>query len=127
MKLCSFVFAVGALGLIIATANEAFGLGLFENDYPLVAGSENGSGPPTGSYGEYLLQTGLITLGAGFLGSILYYYVGDREELADVEYDLVDLAYLWREPGEYVFTCPDCGRKFRTAEAAAQHYEDTHL
>lgn len=81
MGLCGLVFAFGLFGLALGALNELFDFGIWNNDYPIVDwdGGEGGSSATVpGTFGEYFRQTGLITLGAGALGAVLYWWLEER-------------------------------------------------
>jgi len=60
MRFCGLVFVLGLIALLLALGNELFrfGLGLFVDGYVLLAG--------------------LIAIGAGFVGAILFFALDDR-------------------------------------------------
>jgi hypothetical protein len=115
MKVCAFMFGLGLIALAIAAANELFGLGIFNDDYPVI--DFGGSGPKPGTFGEYVAQTGLITLIAGVVGTVLFYFVGEPEDEFEPEYGSVS---------DKEYGCPECGKRFVAPSAVEQHYREKH-
>ena len=58
MWLCAVLVALGLIGLLLAGGNELFGLGLFEDGYPV--------------------EAVLITVAGGVVGAILFFVLDER-------------------------------------------------
>jgi hypothetical protein len=65
MRVCGFCFALGLLALVAATGFAVSGV---TRGFPLIVSSAEHAG----GYGDYMLQVGLLTVGFGILGSILW-------------------------------------------------------
>lgn len=63
VKVCAFFFAAGLLGLVYVSVDHF----IFGNDGPYPDLTEDG-----GTFADYLLQVGTLTLGAGLIGAALY-------------------------------------------------------
>jgi hypothetical protein len=73
VRAASVLFAFGLLGLMIATGNELFKLGMFPDGYPSFSGGED-----TASYGRYMAETAIYTAVCGIVGFALWSRFGDR-------------------------------------------------
>src|SRR4051794_17235394 len=73
MRAASVLFVIGLLGLVIATANELLGLGMFSDGSPNFGG--NGE---TASYGTYMAQPAIFTAVCGIVAFALWSRYGDR-------------------------------------------------
>lgn len=83
LKLCGWFFGIGVLGVIVATANQIFGLGMFPNGYPVGKTTEQGQ-QVGGSYGEFMLVAGVTLAVTCLLGMFLMWRLQRRQERAEL-------------------------------------------
>jgi len=90
-RTCQFFAGCGLLSMVLVTADEIFGLGIWPNGYP--AGETNARGEAIGSsYGHFMLVAVITVVVATLLGSFLAVRMRRREERAILFLEMLELA-----------------------------------
>lgn len=78
LKVCAFFFVGGLLSLVLLSANEVFGLGMWHHDaYPIIGQHDGVHGQVPGTFWHSIRQFATITIVAGVVGTVLWFFVGD--------------------------------------------------